>query len=329
MREFKILLGGLFLTGLIACGESSTNQKITKTNDSAVVEEATKSEEKTIEINGVNHFVKIMGTGKPIIILHGGPGLFHNYLVDGFKSLAKNHQLFFYDQRGCGKTDFPTDTTSINIENYVEDLNSLINELKLEKPHIIGHSWGSVLAVEYAKKYQSNIDRLVLASPAPINEKYFDQMYRNMQRKRTDADTKDLIRVMGSKEFEQRNPETFKKAIMLGDKANLIDQGSIEKLYSNMEFTKANANNMLLVNGMLENDFMNSNFSEGLDLINNDVLILSGDMDNVPFASTQELSEKLPNARIEVISKSCHYPFFENNKKFLFSVNSFLSPEYE
>ncbi len=112
----------------IGCGNDSSQNTETENNTNEVVIEETTE---TVEINGVNHFIKKMGQGEPIVVLHGGPGMFHDYLVPHFRSLAKNYQIIFYDQRGCGQTDFPKDTTSINIDYYVEDLEGIRNHLKL------------------------------------------------------------------------------------------------------------------------------------------------------------------------------------------------------
>jgi proline iminopeptidase len=57
-----------------------------------------------IQTNGINTFYKILGEGEPIIVVHGGPGMAHNYLLPKFKRLAKNFKVIFYDQRACGKT---------------------------------------------------------------------------------------------------------------------------------------------------------------------------------------------------------------------------------
>ncbi len=315
----------MFIAG---CG-SNSNEKESNNNQENKEEAIVEKTQETVEINGVKHFIEKMGSGEPLLVLHGGPGLSHDYLVPGFESLAKKYQIIFYDQRGCGKSDFPKDTSSIKIESYVEDLEGIRNYLKIDKLNLVGHSWGTLVALNYAKKNPEKLKRLILISPAPVNSEYFDLTFKNMQKKRTENDTKELIQTMMSKEFENREEKTFRKAILLGDKVNLVDQSKIEELYQPMKFDAKTANNLMIVNSLLEKTYFNFDVSEGLDVIDCPTLIIYGDLDNVPFNSTQTLEESIKGSRLKVIKKCCHYPFFETPKEFVHSIKNFIDPEYE
>ncbi len=315
-----------FIAIMTSCGGDQGKDNTNLGQEDSIVIERT---QEIVEINGVKHFIEKMGTGEPLLVLHGGPGLFHDYLVPGFKSLAKKYQIIFYDQRGCGKTDFPKDTASINIGTYVEDLEGIRNYLKIDKLNLIGHSWGTIIALDYAKKYPNNLKRLILVSPAPTNSDFFDQTFSNMQKKRTEADTKELIQTMMSKEFENREEKSFRKAILLGDRVNLVDQSKIEELYQPMIFDKITANKLMIINSLLEKTFFNFDITIGLDVVNCPTLIVLGDLDNVPFASTQALQESIKGSQLMVIKKSSHYPFFETPKEFNHIIKNFLNPDYE
>lgn len=325
----KIFFSLLLFSSVLAltnCGNSSSSEGNKNEDAQEITIETTQD---IVEINGVKHFIKKMGEGEPLLVLHGGPGLFHDYLVPHFKSLAKKYEIIFYDQRGCGKTEFPQDTSSINIETYIEDLEAIRVHLKIDKLNLVGHSWGTLLAMDYAKKYPDNLNRLILISPAPGNSDYFDQTFNNMQQRRSEEDTKALVQAMMSSEFEKREEKTFKKAILLGDKVNLVDQEKIDELYEPMSFNVASANNLMLVNSLLERTYFNFDVIDGLEAINCSTLIILGDLDNVPFSSAQEIQENIKGSRLEVIKKSCHYPFFEKSKEFNTIIKNFLDPEYE
>ena len=323
---FTLLFFSSFLV-LTNCGTSSNQETVDSKESIESVSMETTTE--VVEINGVKHFIEKMGEGEPLVILHGGPGLFHDYLVPHFKNLAQDYQIIFYDQRGCGKTEFPQDTSTINIETYVEDLEAIRNHLKLEKLNLIGHSWGSLLSLNYAKKYPNNLERLILVSPAPGNSAYFDETFSNMQQKRTEEDTKELVQTMMSADFEKRENEAFKKAILLGDKVNLVDQSSIDGLYEPMIFNETTSSNLMLVNSLLERTYFNLNILDNISVISCPTLIIVGDLDNVPFASTQLIQENIKGSKLEVIKKSCHYPFYETPKEFNQTIKNFLDPEYE
>jgi len=318
----------LFTSLLVSCG-GDNNGTDNKTDTTEVTNNTIEIQEETVDINGIKHFIKKIGSGEPLLVLHGGPGMFHDYLVPHFEKLAKNYQVIFYDQRGCGNTDFPQDTSSISTDNFVNDLESIRNHLKIEKLTVAGHSWGAILALNYAKKYPDHLNNLILISPAPSTSEYFDQMFKNMQKKRSDADTKELVKLMSSKNFDKRDPATFLKAISLGDKVNLANQETVNELYKPMTFTEASANNLLLVNSIMEKIFFDYNITDSMELITCPTLIVIGDLDNVPFASNQLLQDNLPNARLKVLRQACHYPFFEAPKEFNLEVKNFLNPEYE
>lgn len=324
MNIVRVCLIALVIIGFKSCKNDNTKNLPTE-------QVASKLEisEETVEINGVNHFIKKMGKGEPIVVLHGGPGLFHNYLVKNFEKLAEKYQIIFYDQRGCGKTAFPSDTTSITIENYVSDLEAIRVHLKIEKINLAGHSWGAILAINYAKQFPNNLKKLILIAPAPSNTEYFDQMFRNMQNKRKDEDIKEMVKIMSSKDFDDRNPDAILKAIKIGDKVNLADQSKIDELYADMTFTKEAANNMLLVNSIMEKNFFNYNITKNMNVITCPTLIVLGDLDNVPFASAQLIQDSVQHARLEVLKAAGHYPFFEAQKDFNFAIENFLNPEYE
>lgn len=327
----KKILFSLFLFSfaivITSCGNSEN--KVDETKNSTELKAEVFKFEETVEINGVKHFIKKIGKGEPLLVLHGGPGLFHDYLTPHFEKLAKDYQIIFYDQRGCGRTEFPQDTSSINIKNYVEDLDAIIAYLKIDRVNLIGHSWGALLAINYTKKYPQNLHRLVLVSPPPATTDYFDETFSNMQAKRSEEDTKELVQTMMSAEFEKRDEKIFKKAILIGDKVNLVNQKSISKLYEPMTFNKTSANSLMLVNSLLERTFFNLNIVVGLDKVKCPTLIITGDLDNVPFESTQSIHENIKGSKLEIIKRSCHYPFFETPKKFNKIIRNFLDPEYE
>lgn len=316
---------------IISCGSSESNdlENTHNQNTSEIEDVKIASTQETVEINGVDHFIEKIGSGEPIVVLHGGPGINHNYLLPHFKSLAKDYQIIFYDQRACGKTDFPSDTASINIETYVEDLEALRVHLKIEKIKLLGHSWGALLALKYSLKFPGNLDKLMLVSPAPSNSDYYDKTFANMQQKRKEEDTKELIQAMMSKEFENRDQETFRKVLLLGDKTNLADQNNISELYEPMTFTAKAANSLLIVSSLLERTYFNFDITnEGLDKINCPTLIVIGDLDNVPFLSNQALQDGIKGCELKVIKKCSHHPYFESPKEFNKSINDFLNPDY-
>jgi proline iminopeptidase len=102
------------------------------------------------------------GSKTPILLLHGGPGAGHNYLLP-LKALAADRPVIFYDQLGCGKADSPTDESIYTVQRSVDEVDALRRALGLNKLILYGHSWGSMLAIEYLCQGRGvGVERLVL-----------------------------------------------------------------------------------------------------------------------------------------------------------------------
>ena len=106
-----------------------------------------------------------VGTGSrtPLLLLHGGPGAAHLYLL-ALGALADERPVIFYDQLGCGKSDSPQDTSIYTIQRSVDEVDAVRRALGLQEVILYGHSWGSMLAIEYLCQGRgSGVRKLVLA----------------------------------------------------------------------------------------------------------------------------------------------------------------------
>lgn len=124
-------------------------------------------QERFIESGDAELFCKVGGKGEPLIVLHGGPGMSHDYLLPYMKRLEKNNFVIFFDQRGCGKSTGEINAETINIATYLEDIEAIRKEFGFEKVSVLGHSWGGLLAMEYAIAYPQSIDKLILLDSMP------------------------------------------------------------------------------------------------------------------------------------------------------------------
>jgi proline-specific peptidase len=105
------------------------------------------------------------GSGTPVVLLHGGPGA-PSYYLKTLAALGDDRPVILYDQLGAGRSDHITDTTLMTVAGYVAELDSLRRALKLERFHLLGHSWGTMLGAEYALAHPDRVKSLILASPA-------------------------------------------------------------------------------------------------------------------------------------------------------------------
>ena len=118
--------------------------------------------EQRVAVNGTELFVKRLGAGEPIVVVHGGPLLEHGYLLEHLEPLAEDYELIFYDQRLSGRSAARADPGSIRLATLVDDIEALREALELGRIHLMGHSWGGMLAMRYAIAHPDNLRSLLL-----------------------------------------------------------------------------------------------------------------------------------------------------------------------
>lgn len=137
--------------------------------------DSVKDVEGYIPVTGGNVWYKIVGTNRkkiPLLVLHGGPGAPHDYL-EPLEALSDERPVVFYDQLGCGNSDKPSDTSLWTIERFVDELEQIRTYLGLDKMHLLGQSWGTMLAVDFmlAKKPKS-VMSLILSGPCLSSSRF-------------------------------------------------------------------------------------------------------------------------------------------------------------
>ncbi len=122
--------------------------------------------EARLAVPGGNIWYRVSGTGTamPVVLLHGGPG-FSSFYLKPFEDLGDDRQVVRYDQLGGGKSDTTSDTTLFTIAHFVAELDSLRSALGVETWHVFGHSWGTMLALEYYRAHPTRVASLTFGSP--------------------------------------------------------------------------------------------------------------------------------------------------------------------
>jgi len=126
------------------------------------------TEEGYIPFRGYRTWYRIVGKqevpGKlPLLCLHGGPGAAWDYFEPLEAMAGTGRQVIFYDQLGGGNSDVPQDRSLYTVNLYVEEVDVVRRALGLERVHILGHSWGGMLAMEYAMRQPAGLSSLILA----------------------------------------------------------------------------------------------------------------------------------------------------------------------
>ena len=127
------------------------------------------SAEGYVSFRGFRTWYRVVGEGEapgrdPVLVLHGGPGTGHDYLEPLAALAASGRRVVFYDQLGCGRSDHPHDPSLWNVGLFVEEVAAVREALGLSRIHLLGQSWGGMLALEVTLAKHPGLVSLVLAS---------------------------------------------------------------------------------------------------------------------------------------------------------------------
>ncbi|HSG49244.1 MAG TPA: alpha/beta fold hydrolase, partial [Longimicrobiales bacterium] len=118
-----------------------------------------------LAVNGTELFVKRVGSGSPVLVIHGGPVMEHGYLLPWLEPLARERELIFFDQRLSGRSAGVVDSASVRLDTLVADMEGIRQALGLERWDLLAHSWGGLLAQRYAVLHPERVASMVLVSP--------------------------------------------------------------------------------------------------------------------------------------------------------------------
>ena len=277
------------------------------------------------EINGTHMYYKMIGTGDPIIFLHGSGGS-HRYFLPYMEQLADSYQLVFYDQRGTGLSDGRLVFSAITIDQFVEDLEALRIAFGFEKISLMGHSRGAIIALSYAFKYQAHLDRLILVDSLFVNDKFSVEFVETTQKR--------LQRL--SPEVQQKFTTTCTRSSTELTSKELADCRAIDAsirfydpskaLTMDSTIDKNTANNGRMIQSLVITDFNRKQQDINAKLATIDVptLILHGDFDPIPIASAEYIQQMIPTAKLVIIKESGHFPFVEQPERFSEAIREFM-----
>lgn len=285
------------------------------------------SEEGIKLVNDVELFYRVIGDGEPLVVLHGGPGLDHNYLLPQMEELAKQHRLIFYDQRGTGGSSTDFDSSAITIESFVNDLEGIRKAFNLETVNLLGHSWGGLLAMYYAIKHPDKLKSLILANPMPPTSEFLGSFMANINRNRTSADSLALAEITASEQFADNSPDAVEIYLRLWFRAYFHDQALSDSL--SLELVQATAaNGQTISNLFFQRLLMNYNIYDQLSAVKCPTLVIHGDSDPIPLDYVRKIHETIENSHFVLLDNCGHFPYIETPKKFYSAITDFLKEDH-
>ena len=288
--------------------------------------------ERRVPVGNASLYALEAGRGRPLIVLHGGPDFDHAYLRPELDAFAEFSRLIYYDQRGRGKSAENVRPEDVTLASDLEDLDSVRRHFRLDAPVLLGHSWGTVLALEFALRHPRRVSHLVLMNPAPVSQaqvtflrqSYVAQLGSDMDRQRA---------IQAGAAYKEGNPDAVTERYRIHFKHGLQRPADYEKLMARMSagFRSQGKDGILKAWAVEERLYRDTWAQPGYDLLPKlrglhiPTLVIVGEQDFIPPAIAREIAQALPEAALVAIPNCGHFAYLECGPPVRRAVNDFFA----
>ncbi|WP_188693892.1 proline iminopeptidase-family hydrolase [Pullulanibacillus camelliae] len=281
-------------------------------------------EEGYISVTGGNIYYKKVGVGPklPLILLHGGPGGTHRSMK-ALEALGDERTVIFYDQLGSGRSDHPTDPSLWHIERFVDELAQIREALDLQQLHILGHSWGTMLAASYLLTQPQGVHSIIFSGPCLSAPQWAKDQEEH--RKALPVDVQKTLEKC--EKLGMTDSEEYKAAVKVFNKHFVNRFGKKPKEPRPKE---AQSNEEVYHTMWGPSEFYTTGNLKSFDVtdrlseIRIPALFTCGRYDEATPATTESYSKKLPGSQLHVFEKSAHVPYIEEPEEYRRVIRQFL-----
>lgn len=243
-----------------------------------------------------------------LLMLHGGPGASHEYLLPQMLELAREHRLVTYDQRGGGRSKHDDDRATIGWREQVADVALVAKELNVDPLDLVGYSWGGLLALLYsieaaAGRVEPKPVKLALLDPAPINRSYREQFEAEFARRQASPEIAAMRQELQSSGLRERDPDAFRQRTF---------ELSVAGYFADPR--RAHDLTPFRVTGRVQQSIWASlgdyDLRPALGTIGVPAFVAHGRQDPIPLESSEKVAQAL-GAEILVLDGCGHVPYVE------------------
>jgi proline iminopeptidase len=272
--------------------------------------------EERVPVEGASLYARDVGRGQPIVVLHGGPDFDHTYLRPDLDRLSDAFRLIYYDQRGRGGSGDGVKPEDVTLASDLADLDRVREHFRLASTAVLGHSWGTVLALEYAIRHPERVSHLILMNPAPASA----ADYRRFRQERLEALGPDLARLRAAAAtdgYKAGDPDAVAAYYRIHFKAALRRPEDYERLMARMRPSFTTAEAVLKARHVEDRLMADTWSSEGYDVLPKlgrleiPTLVIYGDHDFIPSFVAEHISQAMPNARLVTMKECGHFAYLE------------------
>ena len=286
----------------------STLQTISNSNPS----------ESRIKVGSTSLYVRVIGKGQPVVVLHGGPDFDHSYLLPDLDRLKNDFLLIYYDQRGRGRSAENVEPEDVTLKSDLDDLDRVRQHFRRKSVVLLGHSWGTVLALEYALRHQTRVSHLILMNPAPASAADL-AAFRKIYIEKIGADMDRQRAIVASAAYQVGNPLAVIARYRIHFKPALARADDYERLMATMQaaFTRQGSEGIVKARAVEDRLMRDTWEIPDYDLVPKlrslrvPTLVIAGDHDFFPIDVAAHIADALPNGKLVTMKDCGHFAFLE------------------
>jgi len=263
------------------------------------------------------------GEQVPLLLLHGGPGAPHDYLENLQALATETRRVIFYDQLGCGRSDQPDEPERWRIPRFVEEVGMVRRALGLERVHILGQSWGGMLAIEYALTQLEGLVSLILSNTTSSIPLWIAEA----NRLRAELPPEVQATLTRHEEAGTTDSEEYQQAMLVFYNRHVLRTQPmpdyVQRTFDNMGqvYSTMNGPSEFHVIGVIKDWDRTARLAE----IRVPTLIISGRYDEATPTINQVLQRGIPGSEWMVLENSSHLSHVEEPELYMQAVRNFLS----
>jgi proline iminopeptidase len=281
----------------------------------------------TVELPEVKLHYQVFGEGVPILFLAGGPGASNKLMMRLVRELQDSWQVILLDQRGTGLSHLPqVDSTTINLDDYVEDVEAVRRDLDIDSVLLLGHSWGGMLAMAVAGRYPEHVAGMILVGSGGMDLENYIGAQNNV---RYSSEAQMAFEFWGAPETYAKNPrlalyEIYRAVLP----SRLFDPADLMELLSDLDFADIELDGAEIPDLMFQDlERKGYDLRPHLQSYQRPVLIVQGYSGFLVHAAYQ-IRDNIPGARTAFIDRCGHFPYHEQPEAFYRVVREFLGQHF-
>ena len=275
-------------------------------------------------------YVRDVGEGTPVMVLHGGPDFDHEYLLPEMDRLAGSFHLVYYDQRGRGRSFSGSQPDTVTMATETDDLDRVRESFGFESVAILGHSWGGLLAMEYAIRHPERVSRLILMNTAPASRADAIAFRDELTRRRSPAQTKRRNELRSDPRFLAGDIDSEAEYYRIHFGTTLRNPDHLDAVIRRLRsaFTEEGIVVARAIEDMLYEDTWERNEYDLLPALRQldiPTLVITGDNDFVPREVIAHIADAIRGSRVEVLADCGHFPYLEQPEATRTIITAFMT----